>query len=151
MIPKLSLRQREFWKEYQKSHSLIKSAIACGSKGKDNASLSVIGFGILRSLNLQMPELLEAKGLSTDQLGDVLASQLKATKPIVATWEGKITDERFYPDNAAIGKAIEHLGRMHGVFVDRHELSGRDGGDIVLQVASAHSKRDNKQIDMDVD
>jgi len=149
MVSKLSLKQRKFWKDYLKTHSLIKAAKASGSKGKDNASLSVIGFEILRSLNLAMPELLEAKGLGTDQLSEVLSSQLKATKPMIATWEGKITDERMYPDNAAIGKAVEHLGRMHGAFIDRHELTGKDGGDIILQVKPAGKVKSGVKVRLD--
>jgi len=151
MNSKLSLKQRKFWKKYLECHSLTESAKHVGSKGKDTFSLSVIGYQILKSIKNTFPEILEAEGLGTQQIIETMKAQLKATKPVVATWEGRITDERLYPDNAAIGKALEHLGRMHGVFIDRQELTGRDGGDIMLQVAPMRSKRDTKQIDMDVD
>ena len=149
LVPKLTLKQRKFWKEYCQTHSLIKAAQYAGSKGKDNASLSVCGYDILRSLNLSMPELLEAQGLGTYQLGKLVTEQTQALKPMIATWEGKITDERFYPDNAARGKASELLGRMHGVFIDKHELTGRDGGDIALVVSAPSKGKGKKSISFD--
>ena len=151
MTGKLTLKQRKFWKHYLKTHNISASANFAGCKAKSKTSLCEQGRQILKSLELSMPELLEAKGLSIEQLGEVLQRQLSATKPLVATWEGKITDERFYPDNAAIGKAIEHLGRMHGVFIDKHELSGKDGGDIILQINPSKSKRGSKSISIDMD
>ena len=149
MVSKLTPKLRNFFKHYCKHHSLADAAKYVGSKGKDSHSLSQIGYEMLKRLELSMPELLEAKGLGTDQLSEVLSSQLKATKPLIATWEGKITDERFYPDNAAIGKAVEHLGRMHGVFVDRHELTGKDGGDIILQVKPAGKVKSGVKVRLD--
>ncbi len=149
MISKLTPKQRKFWKHYLKTSNLAESAKYAKCKCNSIQSFSTQGREILKSLELSMPELLEAKGLSTDQLGDILASQLRATKPVVATWEGKITDERMYPDNAAIGKAIEHLGRMHGVFIDRHELSGKDGGDITISYAPPKVGSKKKQLNLD--
>ncbi len=149
MINKLTLKQRKFWKNYCETHSLIKAAKYAGSNGKDVASLSSIGYEILRSLELSMPELLNAKGLGHDHLTKIIAKQLDATKPLIATWRGKITDERFYPDNAAIGKASELLGRMHGVFIDKHELTGRDGGDISLVVSAPGKSKGKKSISFD--
>lgn len=148
MIGKLTLKQRKFWKHYCIHHNLAHAAKYAGSSGKDIKSLSSIGYDLLKSLELSMPELLEAKGLGTDRLSEVLASQLEAQRPLIATWQGKIKDERLYPDNAAIGKASELLGRMHGVFIDRHELTGKDGGDIILQVNPAKSKRGPKTINL---
>lgn len=152
MIGKLTLKQRKFWKCYLKTNNISASANFAGCKAKSKTSLCEQGRQILKSLELSMPELLEAKGLSTDQLGEVLVSQLKATKPLIATWEGKITDEKLYPDNAAIGKAIEHLGRMHGVFIDRHELTGKDGGDITISYApSKTGPKKSKKVELDLD
>ena len=140
MKANLTTKQRKFWKCYLESHNLAKSAKYAGCKCSTIQSYSTQGHELLKSLEVSMPELLNARGLGTDQLTEVLANQLKATKPLIATWQGKITDERFYPDNAAIGKATEHLGRMHGVFIDKYELTGRDGGDIFLSFKSSKSK-----------
>ena len=142
----LTLKQRKFWKSYCETHNLAKSAKYAGSKGKDIQFLSSIGYDLLKSLELSMPELLSAKGLGTDQLSEIIGKQLNAKKPMIATWQGKITDERLYPDNAAIGKASELLGRMHGVFIDRHELTGKDGGDIVLAVSAPSRGKGKKTV-----
>jgi len=151
MQGKLTLKQRKFWKAYQETHSLIESAKAAGSNGKDNKSLSVIGYEILRSLNVSMPELLDAKGLSDDAMVKPLLEGINAEKAIVATWEGKISDQLWIPDHPTRAKFLEQYHRLRGNFIDRQELTGRDGGDIMLQVAPMRSKRDTKQIDMDVD
>jgi len=151
MIGKLNLKQRKFWKCYQKTHSLIEGAKASGSKGKDNKSLSVIGHGILRSLNLSMPELLDAEGLTDQAMAKPLQDGLAADRSVFATWEGKFTDEKIIPDHPTRLKAAELIGRMKGVFIDRHELTGRDGGDIILQIKPAAGKKGPKSIDLDID
>lgn len=151
MNGKLTLKQRKFWKHYQLTHSLSQSAKYAGSKGKDVQSLSSIGYDLLKSLELSMPELLNAEGLDDKSLLEPLKNGIKAQKPLIATWEGKITDQLWIEDHPTQLKAVELIGRMKGAFIDRTELTGRDGGDIMLQVAPMRSKRDTKQIDMDVD
>ncbi len=145
MINKLTLKQRKFWKCYCETHSLTKAAEYAGSNGKDTASLSVIGYGILKSLNLSMPELLDAEGLTDQAMAEPLKNGIKAQKPIVATWEGKITDKLWIEDHPTQLKAVELIGKMKGHFIDKLELTGRDGGDLVLQLAPSKSKKDKKR------
>ena len=149
MIGKLTLKQRKFWKHYQIHHNGAAAAKYAGSKGKNGNSLKVAGSLILTSLNLLMPELLNAQGLTDEALCEPLKNGMKAKKPIVATWEGKITDRINIEDHPTRLKAAELIGRMKGVFIDRHELSGRDGGDIVLQVRPAGAKKGKMSIQVE--
>ncbi len=151
MIGKLTLKQRKFWKHYQKTHHLAESAKAAGSKGKNLKSLSEIGSQILESLGLAMPELLNAQGLTDEALSQPLKDGMQAQKVIVATWEGKITDRIDVEDHPTRLKAVELIGRMKGVFIDKHELSGKDGGDIILQVRSMPGRKGSKVINLDID
>lgn len=151
MITKLTLKQRKFWKHYLKTHHLADSAKAAGSKGKNLKSLSEIGSQILESLGLSMPELLNAEGLSDQALAKPLQEGLAAKKPVVATWEGKITDRVDVEDHPTRLKAVELVGRMKGIFIDRHELSGKDGGDIILQINPSKGKKGKGKLDLDID
>ena len=58
-------------------------------------------------------------------------------------------DERMAPDVPTRLKAVELIGRMRGLFIDRHELTGKEGGDIVLQIAPARGRGEPKKIDLD--
>ncbi len=151
MQGKLTLKQRKFWKAYCETHNLAKSAQYAGSKGKDLKVLSIIGHQILESLSLSMPELLNAEGLTDKAILEPLKNGIKAQKPIVATWEGKITDKLWIEDHPTQLKAVELIGRMKGVFIDKTELTGKDGGDIILAVKPALRKNESKKIDLDVD
>ncbi len=92
-----------------------------------------------------MPELLDAEGLTDQAMAEPLQKGIKAQKPIVATWEGKITDKLWIEDHPTQLKAVELIGKMKGHFIDKLELTGRDGGDLVLQLAPSKSKRDKKR------
>jgi len=64
--------------------------------------------------------------------------------------EGKFLDEkRKAPDVPARLKAVELIGRMRGHFVDRHEVSVKDGGDIVFAIKPATQRRGPKRIEID--
>ncbi len=98
-----------------------------------------------------MPELLNAQGLTDEALSQPLKDGMQAQKVIVATWEGKITDRIDVEDHPTRLKAVELIGRMKGVFIDKHELSGKDGGDIILQVRSMPGRKGSKVINLDID
>lgn len=151
MDTKLTLKQRKFWKCYCETHSLTKSAEYCGSKGKDTASLSVIGYQILKSLQLSLPEMLEAEGLTDKLMAEKTLEGLNADRVQLASYEGKFLDEKHFSDYPTRAKYLELLGRMKGAFVDRTELTGKDGGDLVLQIATSKGKRDKKTINLDED
>jgi len=145
---KLTLKQRKFWKHYQIHHNGAAAAKYAGSNGKNGNSLKVAGSLLLTSLNLSMPELLNAQGLTDEALAQPLKDGMQAKKPLIATWEGKITDRIDVDDHPTRLKAAELIGRMKGVFVDRHELTGRDGGDIILQVKIPKGKGHRQTIEV---
>jgi hypothetical protein len=121
---------------------LYKAAKRAGSKGKDMRSLSSIGYDLLKSLELSMPELLDAQGLTNEYANKVLADGLEAKHTVVATYQGKIGQEKTYEDRPTQAKYLEIFHRLRGNFVDRHELTGKDGGDI--SISYAPSKVDKK-------
>ena len=135
MKGELTLKQRKFWKHYIENHNLSAAAQYAGSKGKDIKSLSTIGHQILDSLELSMPELLNAKGLTDEAMIEPLREGIIADRPIVATWEGKVTDQFWHADYPTRAKYLEMYHRLKGNFVDKHELTGKDGGDLILQVS----------------
>ena len=62
---------------------------------------------------------------------------MKAERAHFATFEGKFTDERKNADVPTRLKATEWLGKLRGHFVDRHELTGMGGGDIMFTIKPA--------------
>ena len=149
MVSKLTPKQRQFFKHYCKTHSLIEAAKYVKSKCKDNNGLSSEGYRILRSLDLSMGELLDAQGITDAAMSKPLQDGLNAKKPLVATWEGKITDQLWIEDQPTRAKFLEMYHRLKGNFVDRHELSGKDGGDIILQVKPASKVKSGVKIKLD--
>ena len=145
MIGKLTLQQRKFWKCYCETHSLAESAKYAGCNNTSTSNLSWHGRKILNSLELSMPELLNAEGLDDQAMTVPLQKGINAQKPIVATWEGKITDKLWIEDHTAQLKAVELIGKMKGHFIDKLELTGRDGGDLILQLVPSKSKKDKKR------
>ncbi len=151
MLGKLTPKQRKFFQHYCKYHNLAAAAKFVKCKCNSLQSFSTQGHEILKSLELSMPELLDAEGLSDEAMAKPLQDGLIANKSVFATWEGKFTDEKVLEDHPTRLKATELLGRMKGVFIDRVNLSGRDGGDIILQVKVTPGKKGPKSIDLDID
>lgn len=145
MIGKLTLKQRKFWKDYIEHHNLSRAAKYAGCVCNTLQNYSTQGRALLNSLELSMPELLNAQGLTDEALAAPLKNGIKAQKPIVATWEGKITDKLWIEDHPTQLKAVELIGKMKGHFIDKLELTGRDGGDLILQLAPSKSKKDKKR------
>ena len=145
MQGKLTLKQRKFWKHYLEHHNLAAAAKYAGSKGKGVKSLSTLGHQILESLELSMPELLNAQGLTPEAMSKPLQEGIEAKKPLIATWEGKITDQLWIDDYPTRAKFLEIYHKLNGNFIDKVELTGRDGGDLVLQLTPSKSKKEKKR------
>ena len=145
----LSVKERRFLKAYFEGKPLAECAKYAGSKGKDKDSLKVIGHQRLARLNLSIDETLTLYGLSDEVLAKKLQEGLEAERLYLASFEGKFRDERKAPDVPTRLKAVELLGRLRGHFVDRHELTGKDGGDIVLEVRPASAKKEPRKIQVD--
>ena len=104
---------------------------------------------MLTNINLQIDETLILCGLTDEILVKKLQEGLEADRLYLASFEGKFLDERKAPDVPTRLKAVELIGRMWGHSVDRHELTGKDGGDIVLAIKPATQRRGPKRIDLD--
>jgi len=150
MLGKLTLKQRKFWKHYIENHNLAAAAKYAGSKGDNLKNLSMAGHYILESLGLSMPELLNAEGLTPEAMAKPLQDGIAAKKPFIATWEGKITDQLWIEDHPTRAKFLEIYHKLNGNFVDKLELTGKDGGDLVLQMAPA-SKKGKKKTTISID
>ncbi len=149
MIPKMTVKQRIFLKAYLAGKTLCDCDNIAGLKAKGTPALSVIGLRMLRALDIDFQELLDMKGLTDEKMGQVLAEGLQAKKTVVATFEGKICDEKEYDDPPTRAKYLELLGRMKGRFIDRHELSGKDGGDIILSVKPSKPRKEPLTLDIE--
>ena len=143
-----SVKERKFLKAYLEGKSLAECAKYAGSKGKDKDSLKVIGHQILTRLNLSTDEILTLSGLTDEVLASKLQEGLEADRLYLASFRGKFLDERKAPDVPTRLKAVELIGRMKGHFVDRHEIAGREGGDIELVIMPA-KRGEPKKIDLD--
>ncbi len=117
MKGKLTLKQRKFWKAYIKSHNISESANHAGCKAKSKTSLCEQGRQILKSLELSIPELLNAQGLSDDVMAKPLQDALQAKKYSIGKKEE-------VEDHLIRLKAAELIGKMKGAFVERHEIEG---------------------------
>ena len=92
--------------------------------------------------------MLDAQGLTNEYANKVLQDGLQSKHTVVATFQGKIGQEKSYEDRPTQSKYLEIYHRLRGNFVDRTELTGKDGGDIILQVASKN-KKGSKSLDID--
>ena len=144
-----NVKERRFLKAYLEGKSLAECARYAGSKGKDNHSLTVIGCQMLAKLSLSMEETLTLCGLTDDVLARKIREGLEADRATYASFRGKFLDERRDPDYSARAKYAEMLARLKGLFIDRHELTGREGGDIVLQIAPASGNKGKKTLQID--
>lgn len=148
MIVKLSPKLKRFWSHYQIHGNLAQAAKHAGSQGKNSKSLSATGRNMLDSLRLSFQEKLDAYGLTDEFLAKGIRDGCEANKVDFATFQGEIKDERIRPDMPTRGKYYEMLSKMKGVFIDRHELAGKDGGEIELVIKRAQ-KRGTKELSFD--
>ena len=151
MIAKLTPKQRKFWRHYSHYHNKAAAAKYAGCRCNSLQSFSTQGNEILKSLELQMGELLDAQGLTDEAMSRPLQEGIEAQKPLIATWEGKITDQLWIADHPTRAKFLEMFHRLKGNFVDRHELTGKEGGDIVLYIKPSGARKGPKTISLDGD
>lgn len=135
MKTKLTPKERKFWVAYCETQSLTEAAKAMGSQGINTKSLCAVGRKVLDRIAPTLPETLTAMGLDDDLVARKTLEGLSATRTALASFEGKFTDERILDDYPTRAKYLELLGRLKGAFVDRHEVTGKDGGDLILQIA----------------
>jgi hypothetical protein len=149
MKRKMSVRDKLFLQAYLSGKPLNECAKLAGSQGKDVYSLCATGLKWLKSLEIEFDELMDMKGLTDEKLLQGVLDGTTAKKQVVATWEGAITDVKEFDDMPTREKYLQLLGRMKGRFIDRHELSGKDGGDIILSVKPSKPRKEPLTLDLD--
>ena len=142
------VKERRFLKAYLEGKPLAECAKYAGSRAKDSDSLKVIGHRMLTNINLSMEETLTLCGLTDEVLASKLQEGLEADRVYFASFKGKFMDERKTPDVPTRLKAVELIGRMRGLFKDRYELTGKEGGEIELVIKPA-GRGEPKKIDLD--
>ncbi len=140
----LSRFERKFIEGYIETGIIAEAAKRAGSKGKDSASLYVVGKRVLDRVGLTLQEIQELNGVTDQLLTEKLVEGLTAEKRYYGTWRGDIVEGPLSDDVPTRLKALEIAHRLRGQFIDRHELTGKDGGDISL-VVSAPTKGKGKK------
>jgi len=148
---KLNLTRKEnlFLEAYLEGKQLAECALYAGSKGKDTNSLKVIGYNILTNLNISIPELHELQGITGEYLRQKLEEGLSAKKKYFGSWQGSIIESQPFEDVPTRLKALEIAHKLRGEFVDKVEMTGKDGGELVLQITPTQSKRKKRTISLD--
>lgn len=109
----LSVRQRKFAKGLLEGKTQKEAALDAGAppaSAETWASKEVRNPKFLS----EFYRMLDLKGLSEEKLAQIHAENLKATKTIVATHEGRITDQLKVPDYPARQRAVDSGWNLHG-------------------------------------
>ena len=144
MKTNLTRKEGEFLKAYLANKPLYECAKRYGSKGKDRESLTSRGCQILGNLSIDPREILDLNGVTDQAATKPLIDGLKATRTLIATFQGHIKDKIDIDDHPTRGKFLEIYHRLRGNFIDKLELAGKDGGDIILAFKSTKGK--NKRV-----
>ena len=104
---------------------------------------------MLTKINLSLGEVLNLSGLTDEVIARKIKEGLEADRLYLTSFEGKFTDERTAPDVPTRLKATELLGKLRGYFIDRHELTGSGGGDIILAIKPATERKEPRGIEFD--
>jgi hypothetical protein len=94
----------------------------------------------LGRLNISNQEILDLNGVTDQAATKPLIDGLQAKKVLIATFQGRIKDKIEIDDHSTRSKFLEIYHRLKGNFIDKLELAGKDGGDIVLAFKSTKSK-----------
>lgn len=147
----LSKRDRTFWEAYletgNKSEAVRRAGIVCNS----TSAYAQRGEVILRKLEPTLEETFLAMGLDDQLMGRKTLEGLEATKKVYTAYKGRITDERVDEDFIARSKYLEILAKLRGKLIDKKELTGKDGGDLILQIAPKSSSKGKNELDFDGD
>jgi len=142
----LSRFERKFIEGYIETGIISEAAKRAGSKGKDSASLYVVGKRVLDRVGLTLQEIQEMNGVTDQILTEKLIEGLTANKRFYGTWRGDIVHGPEIDDVPTRLKALEIAHRLRGQFIDRHELTGKDGGDISLVVSAPVKGKSKKTV-----
>ena len=108
--PGLTVRQRRFAKGLLEGKTQKRAALDTMSPGEmSETAAEKWASRTVRDVRFQneFQRMLARKGLSEEKLAQIHAENLKATKTIVATHDGKITDQLKVPDYPARQRAVD--------------------------------------------
>ena len=127
---KLTTHQRKFIKEFIRNGGNASAAEAkVNPNHKTKLANRVAAAETLSSLNVQerIKAVHEKLGITDDMLGKVLKNGLNAKQTKIATFEGKIKDEKEYSDHPTRAKYLEIAHKLRGDMIEKHEISGTIG------------------------
>ena len=151
MKSNLTIKERRFLEKYLQGRPLYECAKHYGCKGNNRESLTVRGCQILGNLSISMEETLNLGGITDEFLREKMSEGLEAKKKYYGTWQGNIIESKPYNDIPTRMKALEIAGRMKGLFIDKVELTGKDGGDITLMINPSKGKKGAGSVKMGLD
>ncbi len=151
MKDKLSSREIRFLAHYLSGVPVDQCSEQSGYAGKNKAVHMQTGLRVLTGLDLTMSEILDLKGLTDDLIAQKTLEGLSADKVEIATFRGHIGDVQAYPDYSTRAKYLEILSRLKGKFIERKELTGKDGGELTLVVKPAGSHAAGQKHTLEID
>ena len=145
----LSIKERKFIDAYLETGNISESAKRAGSKGKDVFSLYTTGKRWLDNVGITIKELHEIGGITDQYLREKLREGLTAKKKYFGSWQGDIIESKPFEDVPTRLKALEIAHKLRGEFIDRTEITGKDSGDLVLQIKPAEGKKKKRTISIE--
>ena len=151
MKPDLTPMEAKFYKAYLETSNLAESAKRAGYRCNTISNYSNKGRMLLNRLELTFPEILSICGVTDDLIANKTFEGLNATRTMLASFQGKFLDSKEIDDFPTRSKYLELAARMKGHLIDKKEITGSGGGDIVLQVAPATPKGKGKVLELDLE
>lgn len=113
----LTLKQQRWIDAYiQTGGNATEAARLAGYDSTDYTTLSVIGTENLAKLRPKLADVLDRHGLTLDSAAKATADALQANSVRVAIHEGRIADEREYPDHSTRLAAARNVFQLRGAF-----------------------------------
>lgn len=134
-------KHRKFIIEYVKDQNATQAAIRAGYSSR---SATIAGTRLMRNVNVRS-EIEKLMADAAERCGITVEFILNGLREVAERcMQGK---ERLAKDGTPLGvwqfdsaganRAMELLGRYKGMFVDKHEVTGKDGGAIIINYPDA--------------
>ncbi len=122
---KITIKQRKFLKAYLETGNATEAAMQAYDC-KDRGSAQSLGSETLSNLvNGPIKERMDAAGLSDEYLMSIMHDGLNADKVEIVKFEGKINDEKAFPDHRTRAKYAELILKWKGELKEHLIHEGR--------------------------
>ncbi len=138
----IAIREKRLLQGISEGLTIADAAKYAGYKCSSPQSFSSVGCQVLKKLNIDISELADRMGFTDEVLLQKVGELLQARRATYAIYKGKFTGVKYDPDYIAIDKGIDKLAKLKGKYIDKVELTGKDGGDIELVISPAGLKRE---------